>query len=173
MQFIKTQTKNKIIYKIHPIAKPGQPTLVEFVKKCITDSGGYSYHDGINTLLEDEIRLRENSSIYALPLVRVNEFLIHGDIDCDILTVENCEVLSAICAGFINGTKPSICYVTPSPTISTCDGSDPLCAFDIFTTCGYMKLTDNTNCINNKSGIIIDTLVDLSNYITQIQIFDH
>eukprot|EP01084_Bolivina_argentea_P272509 464005_1 len=84
-------------------------------------AGGYGYNDGVNTLLQRETRLRENSSIYALPMVRVNEFLIHGNIDCTPpVTVQSCQVLAAICAGFINGTQPDVCYVTPAPTRATC-----------------------------------------------------
>lgn len=126
--------------KIHPIAPVGQLTLKEFVKKCVNESGGYGYHAGKNTLLDGETRLRENSSIYALPMVRVNEFLIHGNIDCEFLTVEQCEVLSAICAGFINGTKPAICFATPAPTPGTCDGSDPLWRID---ECGLCLSVDD------------------------------
>eukprot|EP00486_Rosalina_sp_Unknown_P004694 CAMPEP_0201571072 /NCGR_PEP_ID=MMETSP0190_2-20130828/13660_1 /ASSEMBLY_ACC=CAM_ASM_000263 /TAXON_ID=37353 /ORGANISM="Rosalina sp." /LENGTH=819 /DNA_ID=CAMNT_0047995337 /DNA_START=127 /DNA_END=2586 /DNA_ORIENTATION=+ len=96
-------------------------SLSTSVKQCIADSGGYGYEDGNNTILHAECKLKYTNSIYAVPLVRVNEFLIHGNIDCDPpVTTATCEVLAAICAGFINGTQPDVCKVTPAPTIVTC-----------------------------------------------------
>jgi len=94
--------------------------LPHYVRQCINASGGYDQYDGINTLLEAESALRADSSIYALPMVVVNQFLIHGDISCSVVTTQQCQVLDAICAGFINGTQPSVCYATPSPTPVTC-----------------------------------------------------
>merc|ERR1719295_1201107 len=99
--------------------------LPTFVEKCITDSGGYDYDGGANTILKRETKLKYNSSIYALPMVRVNEFLIHGNIDCaPPVTKDSCAVLAAICAGFIDGTQPDVCYVTPAPTEAVCEEAE-------------------------------------------------
>jgi len=104
-------------------------SLSTYVKQCIVDSGGYGYRDGDNTLLRTETKLKYNSSIYAVPLVRVNEFLIHGNIDCEQpVTTATCEVLAAICAGFIEGTQPDVCSITPSPIIVNCTAADEDCA---------------------------------------------
>ena len=96
----------------------GTEGLKNYVKQCIISSGGYGANDGVNTILANEVNFREHNSIYAMPMVRVNEFLIHGNIDCDVLLPSHCEVLAAICAGFINGTQPDICYDTHNPSIS-------------------------------------------------------
>eukprot|EP01083_Nonionella_stella_P128787 390331_1 len=104
-------------------------SLKRYVQKCIATTGGYEYDGGVNTLLRRETRLKYNSSIYAVPMVRVNEFLIHGNIDCELpVTIATCEVLTAICAGFVNGTQPPVCDYTPAPTIAVCDGADKDCA---------------------------------------------
>ena len=100
------------------------------VRTCITNSGGYGYTDGVNTILQTEMNLKYNYSVYAVPMVRVNQFIIHGSIDCyPPITKETCTVLAAICAGFINGTQPNVCNggtlspitapITPLPTMST------------------------------------------------------
>ena len=103
--------------------------LSSYVADCITSSGGYGYTDGENTILRRETRLKYNSSIYALPMIRVNEFLIHGNIDCPPpVTTANCEVLAAICAGFLPGTEPDVCFLTPSPTIAHCNVTEQDCS---------------------------------------------
>ena len=68
-------------------------------------------------MLGNDTALRELWGVYALPTIVVNEFIVHGNIDCDVLTVDTCGALDAICAGFINGTEPSIC----DRHISKCD----------------------------------------------------
>eukprot|EP00484_Ammonia_sp_Unknown_P012014 CAMPEP_0197072698 /NCGR_PEP_ID=MMETSP1384-20130603/210229_1 /TAXON_ID=29189 /ORGANISM="Ammonia sp." /LENGTH=883 /DNA_ID=CAMNT_0042511519 /DNA_START=176 /DNA_END=2826 /DNA_ORIENTATION=- len=103
-------------------------SLSQYAAKCITDSGGYGMTDGDNSILRTETKLKYNSSIYAVPMVRVNEFLIHGNIDCELpVTTATCEVLAAICAGFISGTQPNVCSLTPAPTIANCTDSERDC----------------------------------------------
>eukprot|EP01083_Nonionella_stella_P156379 506351_1 len=100
-----------------------------YVQNCITDSGGSEYHGGVNTLLRRETRLKYNGSVYALPMIRVNEFLIHGNMDCvPPVTVADCEVLAAICAGFAQGTAPDVCSITPAPVVHYCNDTDKDCA---------------------------------------------
>ena len=103
-------------------------SLSRYVQNCITSSGGYGYEDGKNSILEIETKLKYNQSIHAVPMVKVNEFLIHGNIDCEPpITVATCQVLSAICAGFIEGTQPDVCFITPSPTTITCADNEKDC----------------------------------------------
>jgi len=108
-------------------------SLSAYVQQCIVDSGGYGDTDGLNTILKRETRLKYNQSIYAVPLVAVNGFLIHGNIDCEPpVTAATCEVLAAICAGFVDGTQPDVCYVTPAPTVANCTQADRDCAGTCF-----------------------------------------
>lgn len=106
----------------------GGGALTAYVQNCIVSSGGYGLTDGKNSLLDSETRLKYTNSIYAVPMIRVNEFLIHGNIDCEPpITVATCEVLAAICAGFIDGTQPDVCFVTPAPTMAVCVEEDKDC----------------------------------------------
>ena len=108
-------------------------SLSAFVRTCIADSGGYGYKDGKNTILQAEMNMKYNKSIYAVPTVRINEFLIHGNIDCEHpVTPQTCTVLAAICAGFIEGTQPDVCLVTPSPTEVTCSLAEKDCVGTCF-----------------------------------------
>ena len=106
-------------------------SLSDFVTKCVSDSGGSGYEDGVNMLLARESKLKTNSSIYAIPMVLVNEFTIHGNIDCaPPVTSASCEVLRAICAGFVDGTQPEVCSLTPSPTMVNCTEDEKVCALN-------------------------------------------
>jgi len=112
--------------------KPDQ-SLSQYVTQCVADSGGSGYQDGPNTLLSGETSLRSTSSIYAVPMVRVNEFTIHGNIDCaPPVTKASCEVLAAICAGFLEGTEPEVCHLTPAPTTVTCESADEDCSGECY-----------------------------------------
>merc|ERR1719242_841350 len=108
-------------------------TLSSYVQNCVTSNGGSGYEDGVNTLLARESRLKTNQTIYAIPMVRVNEFTIHGNIDCaPPVTSASCEVLSAICAGFLEDTEPEVCALTPAPTMANCTEEDRDCAGECF-----------------------------------------
>eukprot|EP01084_Bolivina_argentea_P154670 269578_1 len=93
-------------------------TLKTFVTNCIVSSGGYGYTNGINTLLEAEIKLGSDSSIDMIPMMKLNKFWFSStSIECATpVTTETCAILEAICQSFINGTKPSVCSLS-----GTCD----------------------------------------------------
>ncbi|ETO31065.1 hypothetical protein RFI_06057 [Reticulomyxa filosa] len=99
--------------------------MTQWVKNCVSTSGGYTYRGGVNTILQEEVRLRENQYLYNLPTVLVNSAIVYGNIDCDEITEQTCQVLDAICAGFINGTQPPQCFQTttaaPAPNCSESD----------------------------------------------------
>eukprot|EP01084_Bolivina_argentea_P182922 315715_1 len=119
--------------------------LATFVYNCINQSGGYGYHSGDNSILRSETKLKYNSSIYALPMVRVNEFLIHGNIDCKPpVTQHTCSVLAAICAEFIQGTQPDVCSWTPSPTEGVCNDTDIDCNGECF---GHSLIDSCQQCL--------------------------
>ncbi len=48
------------------------------------------------------------------------------------MTTSTCEVLAPICAGFIDGTQPDVCSVTPAPTEAVCIDSDRYCNGECF-----------------------------------------
>ncbi|ETO33163.1 hypothetical protein RFI_03944, partial [Reticulomyxa filosa] len=103
-------------------------TLSSWVQQCVTQSGGSSYQGGVNTILESETRLRETLGIYALPSIIVNSILVHGNIDCEEIDPQGCTVLSAICAGFVEGSDPQQCHYTPAPTVNyNCTSSNKDC----------------------------------------------
>ena len=65
------------------------------------------------------MELKENLSINTHPIVKVNEIVVNGSINCEPpITVQTCTVLAAICAEFANGTQPSICGPSSSPSRS-------------------------------------------------------
>lgn len=75
--------------------------------------------------------LSKMSSVTACD--QVNEFLIHGNIDCaPPVTQQSCTVLSAICSGFIDGTEPEVCSFTPAPTPLNCSEAEKDCVGDCF-----------------------------------------
>ena len=136
--------------------------LTQYVKDCITETGGYGLRDGKNSILDSETRLKYTNSIYAVPMIRVNEFLIHGNIDCvPPITTATCEVLAAICAGFVDGTQPQVCYETPAPTIAVCTDEDKDCEGTCFgraqiDACGKCLLVSNpewNSCIGCNGKI--------------------
>ena len=92
--------------------------LKNYVKQCIIDSGGYGKDDAINWVLQDQVTLREMNSVYSIPIIRVNEFLLNDNID---------SVLAAICSRFINNTQPDICYGTYSPAMEPTLGPSLTC----------------------------------------------
>ncbi len=48
------------------------------------------------------------------------------------MTTSTCEVLAPICAGFIDGTQPDVCSVTPAPTEAVCIDTDRDCNGECF-----------------------------------------
>ena len=106
----------------------GVTGLSDYVDHCINATGGYCYHCGENSLMDYEVRFREDLSVYILPSFRVNEFMIYGEVDCDIVTEDGCSVLDSICSGFLDGTQPDLCYATPAPTPRNCSASQRDCA---------------------------------------------
>ena len=70
--------------------------------QCVTDSGGYSTTDGVNTKIAAEIKARtgqQRGNIFTLPSIIVNNVIERGGTKPDA-------VLAMICAGFLDGTAP-------------------------------------------------------------------
>lgn len=70
------------------------------VKKCMNDAGGLE--EGVNTILDNELELREQSGAVIMPAFFVNNAPVRG-----MLTPS--EVFEAICAGYAQHTMPTIC----------------------------------------------------------------
>ena len=71
------------------------------VARCMKDSGGLT-GDTANVLLDKELGSELERGVVILPIVYVNNAVLEG-----ALSVTN--VFGAICAGYAEGTKPSIC----------------------------------------------------------------
>jgi len=71
------------------------------IDRCMRDSGGTD-NDNDNTFLDLEIKAQERRGVVVLPTIFVNAVALRGAL------TEN-TVISAICAGFMEGTAPNIC----------------------------------------------------------------
>jgi len=72
------------------------------IDRCMKDSGGVD-EDKSNVILEAEIATQTTRGVVVLPTAFVNTAAIRG-----ALSVSN--VFKAICAGYVEGTVPSICH---------------------------------------------------------------
>ncbi|ETO09948.1 hypothetical protein RFI_27431 [Reticulomyxa filosa] len=127
--------------------------MTAWVRQCIESSGGYNYTGGVNTILEEETSFREESHIYTLPTVLVNAAIVRGNIDCNQITEQTCQVLDAICAGFVEGSAPSQCSQVPAVN---CSDSDKDCAG----ICNGQSLTDRCGvCLPSQTDSRWDSCV--------------
>lgn len=68
---------------------------------CVVDSGDVQPNGGENSLLKNEVSLRENLLIVNLPTIMVNQQIQRG-------TLTPLSVLATVCAGFLS-TPPAVC----------------------------------------------------------------
>eukprot|EP00934_Nitzschia_sp_Nitz4_P003176 Nitzschia sp. Nitz4//scaffold51_size120721//100226//102166//NITZ4_003744-RA/size120721-snap-gene-0.24-mRNA-1//1//CDS//3329553913//3166//frame0 len=73
----------------------------DVIDKCMEESGGLT-GDNENELLELEIGYQTERGVVVLPTAFVNTVAIRGQLSSD-------SVFKAICAGYADGTTPSIC----------------------------------------------------------------
>jgi hypothetical protein len=71
------------------------------IESCIADSGGIEGNVA-NTLLDSELAAKQSSGVVIIPAVFVNGAVLRGSLSFKT-------VFSAVCAGFHEGTLPSIC----------------------------------------------------------------
>jgi hypothetical protein len=76
------------------------------VERCMHDSGGIK-QDAPNNKLDMEIVAQNDRGVVVLPTAYVNSVAIRG-----ALTPSN--VFTAICAGFVEGSKPPVCHFCSS-----------------------------------------------------------
>jgi len=74
---------------------------IEVIKKCMADSGG-TVDNKPNSLLDIEIRAKENVGVVILPATYVNKAAIRG-------ALEFVTIFKAVCAGYAAGTEPEVC----------------------------------------------------------------
>jgi hypothetical protein len=88
------------------------------VDACIANSGGLT--TGENTLLEGALSDRDESGVFYLPTVYINNQAYRGSLDCPDMSdgvdvdINQCGVLEAICTGYASGTAPDLCYTASS-----------------------------------------------------------
>jgi len=86
--------------------------LVNYASDCIANSGPLGPNvDEENPLLEEVILYREQMGIYMEPSFTVNGYEMAGSWHCpERPSKDNCNVFRAICAAYMDGAKPSLCY---------------------------------------------------------------
>lgn len=95
------------------------------VQRCMDDSGGIERVEG-NTQLDAELRAQEERGVIVLPTVFVNNAALRGALSAST-------TITALCAGFAEGTKPEIC--------------------DICADCPFkMQCVENGKCTGDSSG---------------------
>jgi len=103
------------------------------VEQCMKDSGGVEKDNG-NTFLDTELDAQQRRGVVVLPTAFVNTAAIRG-----ALSLET--VFTAICAGYLSGTEPSVCKCTQCPDVGGCAADKGQCA------------------MNKKSGISMQTFI--------------
>jgi hypothetical protein len=76
------------------------------IDKCMADSGGLEGNI-TNSLLEAELAHRETSGVVVIPTLFVNQSPVRGALSFST-------VLKALCAGFAQGSEPSVCKTCAS-----------------------------------------------------------
>jgi hypothetical protein len=106
--------------------------------------------------LDDETRIREKNYVYTFPTILVNAATVFGNIDCAQITEQTCQVLDAICAGYLNGTAPPQCSQTTPPPVVNCTQSEKDCRG----VCFGQYLTDRCGqCLSSENSAQWDSCV--------------
>jgi len=84
------------------------------IEECMKISGGTD-GNGDNNLLEKEVGAAFKAGIVAYPAISINTKLMFGNIN-------NRNVFSAICAGFLDGTQPDVCSACESCSANELEG---------------------------------------------------
>jgi hypothetical protein len=81
------------------------------IMECMDSSGGLTA-DGPNWVLEESLKAQLDNNVHSLQITPfiINGVKYRGNIECDDPSdLQNCALLSAICAGFYDTTKPAVC----------------------------------------------------------------
>jgi hypothetical protein len=90
------------------------------IEQCMKDSGGVE-NDNVNTFLDTELAAQEKRGVVVLPTAFVNTAAIRGALSIN-------SVFTAICAGYLAGTRPAVCECTSCPNILECASTGGMCA---------------------------------------------
>lgn len=82
------------------------------IDQCMKDSGGVE-DDKSNAFLDSELDAQAQRGVVVLPTAFVNTAAIRGALSLQT-------VFSAICAGYLSGTEPSVCGCTQCDNMSNC-----------------------------------------------------
>merc|ERR1712127_351825 len=82
------------------------------IEQCMKDSGGID-NDKSNAFLDSELDAQSQRGVDVLPTAFVNTAAIRGALPLQT-------VFSAICAGYLSGTEPTVCACNTCPDISGC-----------------------------------------------------
>ena len=100
------------------------------VRACMDEAGGLDAAEG-NSVLEAEKQLTDHVQLLSVPTLLVNGELFAGSLRCPSpITIESCNPLQAVCAGFPVGTAPAACSPSKCPfgvltdQCGTCGGSN-------------------------------------------------
>lgn len=89
------------------------------VQQCMDDAGGVEA-DRENTILQNELVEKQKKSIVIVPSVYVNNVVQRGGLS-------SVNVLSSICAGYLEGTQPPVCNcvaATPDQVLACVQSGD-------------------------------------------------
>lgn len=147
------------------------------VKACIKVNGGYGDEDQINKLVEDELKLIVDISIFSWPTLLINKRPFRNALTCATKPGTNfdatkCGPLQAICTGYAQNTLPDACKSTrdcPLGEISdecgvcggTCFGG---CKVDKCNICMLSNSTDwNKGCMgcDNVPSLTAKKVIDV------------
>jgi len=107
---------------------------VDVIDRCMRDSGGTEGNND-NVFLSLEIEAQERRGVVILPTMFVNAVALRG-------ALTDNTVISAVCAGFLEGTQPAVC-----DTCSLC-GDKMNCVID-----GHCKNGPSYAAANNGDGV--------------------
>lgn len=89
------------------------------IQQCMDDAGGVEA-DRENTILQNELLEKQKKSIVIVPSVYVNNVVQRGGLS-------SVNVLSSICAGYLEGTQPPVCNcvaATPDQVLACVQSGD-------------------------------------------------
>jgi len=114
--------------------------LLDFVTRCVEDSGGY---ENENKALAWAIHEREELyGVYLQPGLTVNSFEVSGSFHCpEPVNAKTCHPFTAFCAGFMQGNVPNECLGDEG-----CEAGKQRNACNLCVEEGANASTDTTGC---------------------------
>lgn len=96
------------------LAAPDVGLTAAAVNKCMDDAGGVGERSGINSILEEEMKMRVDLNVWHVPAILVNGQPYTGGLTCpQPIDVTHCGVLATICMGFLDQSTIPACTSSP------------------------------------------------------------